>query len=74
VTRSLEESRGYDHPAPGDDGWEAWLEGRTVSSEGIDLALVRDHLARTPGERLAVLERTVNDLLELRGGRWPEVP
>lgn len=61
-------------PAPGDADWPAWLEGQTVSAEGIDLALVREHLARTPGERLAVLERAVNDLLELRGGRWPDVP
>ena len=61
-------------PMPGDADWPAWLEGQTVSPEGVDLALVREHLARTPGERLDVLERAVNDLLELRGGRWPEVP
>jgi len=61
-------------PAPGDADWPAWLEGQTVSPEGVDLALIREHLARTPGERLEALERAVNDLLELRGGRWPEVP
>lgn len=60
-------------PAPGDADWTAWLEGQTTSSEGVDLVLVREQLARTPGERLEVLERAVNDLLELRGGRWPEV-
>lgn len=63
-----------DAPVPGDAHWQAWLEGQMVSSEGVDLALVHEHLARAPGERLEVLERTVNDLLELRGGRWPEVP
>jgi len=61
-------------PVPGDADWPAWLEGQTVSPEGVDLVLVREQLARTPGERLEVLERAVNDLLELRGGRWPEVP
>ena len=63
-----------DAPVPGDADWPAWLEGQMVSSEGVDLALVHEQLARTPGERLEVLERAVNDLLELRGGRWPEVP
>jgi hypothetical protein len=61
-------------PEPGDTDWPAWLESQTVSPEGVDLALIREQLARTPGERLEALERVVNDLLELRGGRWPEVP
>jgi hypothetical protein len=74
VTRLPEPPRTDDLPAPGDAEWETWLESRTVSSEGVDIALIREHLARTPTERLAILERTVNDLLELRGGRWPEVP
>lgn len=61
-------------PVQGDADWPAWLEGQAVSSEGVDLALVREQLARTPAERLEVLERAVHDLLELRGGLWPEVP
>jgi hypothetical protein len=61
-------------PAPGDADWPAWLERQTVSPEGVDLALVREHLGRSPDERLEALERAVNDLLELRGGRWPEIP
>lgn len=61
-------------PTPGDADWPAWLESQAISPEGIDLALVREQLRRTPEERLAALERAVNDLLELRGGRWPEVP
>ncbi len=61
-------------PTPGDADWPAWLERQTVSATGVDLTLVREQLARTPEERLEALERAVNDLLELRGGRWPEVP
>jgi len=45
-----------------------------MSPEGVDRALVREQLDRTPEQRLEVLERAVNDLLELRGGRWPELP
>lgn len=61
-------------PAPGDAEWPDWLERRAVSSEGVDLELIREQLARTPDQRLEVLERAVNDLLELRGGKWPELP
>jgi len=60
-------------PEPSDGDWPAWLERQTVSPEGVDLSLIREQLARTPGERLEALERTVNDLLELRGGRWPDL-
>ena len=61
-------------PAPGDAEWPAWLERQAISPEGVDRALVREQLSRTPEQRLEVLERAVNDLLELRGGRWPELP
>jgi hypothetical protein len=60
-------------PEVDDPGYAAWVEGVTFSPEGIDRSLIWASLHRTPAERLAVLERTVNDLLELRGGRWPEV-
>lgn len=74
MSRTLDEATTDDPPAPGDESWEAWLEDQTVSAEGVDVALIREHLARSPGERLTILERAVNDLLELRGGRWPELP
>ena len=74
VTQSPESPATDRAPTPDDANWSEWLETQTVSAEGIDIALIREHLARSPGERLAVLERTVNDLLELRGGRWPELP
>jgi hypothetical protein len=62
-----------DAPAPGDAEWPAWLERQAISPEGVDRALVREQLSRTPEQRLEALERAVNDLLELRGGRWPEL-
>jgi hypothetical protein len=61
-------------PTPDDPGYVDWLERVAVSPEGVDRMLIWEHLQRTPTERLEVLERTVNDLLELRGGRWPELP
>ena len=60
-------------PEVDDPSYAAWVEGVTFSPEGIDRSLIWASLHRTPAERLAVLERAVNDLLELRGGRWPEV-
>jgi hypothetical protein len=60
-------------PAPDEPGYRDWVEGVVFSPEGVDRALIWEHLARSPGERLATLERAVNDLLELRGGRWPEI-
>jgi hypothetical protein len=62
-----------DAPVPGDSRWPAWLEREAISPEGVDRALVREQLSRTPEQRLEALERAVNDLLELRGGRWPEL-
>jgi hypothetical protein len=32
-----------------------------------------ESLHRTPSERLQILEDTVNEILRLRGGEWPEV-
>ena len=60
-------------PQPDDPGYAAWVESVAFSPEGIDRALIWSSLQRTPAARLEVLERAVNDLLELRGGRWPEV-
>jgi hypothetical protein len=59
-------------PTPDDLGYVDWLECVAISPEGVDRMLIWENLHRTPTERLEVLERTVNDLLELRGGRWPE--
>jgi hypothetical protein len=61
--------------APGvdDPGYAEWVESVALSAEGVDRSLVWASLDRTPAERLAVLERAVNDLLELRGGRWPAI-
>jgi hypothetical protein len=60
-------------PQPDDPAYAAWVEGVTFSPEGIDRSAIWTSLHRTPAERLAVLERAVNDLLELRGGCWPEI-
>ncbi|HSM51241.1 MAG TPA: hypothetical protein VLA75_07570 [Thermoanaerobaculia bacterium] len=60
-------------PDPGDPGYAAWVESVAISPEGIDRTLIWASLHRTPAERLAILERTVADLLELSGGRWPEI-
>lgn len=60
-------------PTPDDPGWEAWVESIAFSPEGVDRALIWASLARTPAQRLEILERTVNEILELRGGRWPEI-
>lgn len=59
--------------SPGEPGYEDWLEETLLSPEGIDRGAIWEHLHRTPEERLAVLERAVSDLLELRGGKWPEI-
>lgn len=59
-------------PAPGEPGYEEWVESVLFSPEGVDRALIWEHLHRSPEERLAILERTVKDLLELRGGQWPQ--
>lgn len=61
-------------PTPDDPRWEEWYERVAISPEGVDRMLIWQHLHRTPTERLAVLQRVVNDLLEMRGGRWPELP
>lgn len=60
-------------PTPDDPEWEEWYERVAISPEGVDRMLIWQHLHRTPTERLAVLQRVVNDLLEMRGGRWPEL-
>lgn len=60
-------------PAPDDPAYPAWVERVLVSPEGIDRGQIWESLRRTPAERLALLERAVNDLLALAGGRWPEV-
>jgi hypothetical protein len=61
-------------PTPDDPSYVEGLERVAISPEGVDRILIWENLQRTPTERLAVLERTVNALLELRGGRWPELP
>jgi len=60
-------------PDPDDPSYPAWVESFVFSPEGIDRGQIWESLDRTPAERLAVLERAVNDLLALAGGRWPEV-
>jgi hypothetical protein len=60
-------------PHPDDPGFADWVESVVFSREGVDRGQIWASLERSPEERLAVLERAVNDLLELRGGRWPEV-
>ena len=67
-------SGGGEAPSPDDPGYGEWLERVAFSPEGVDRTLILESLRRSPTERLAVLERTVNELLELRGGRWPELP
>lgn len=59
-------------PSPDDPSWADWVDVVTNSPEGVDRSLIWVSLHRSPGERLAVLERAVADLLELRGGVWPE--
>lgn len=59
-------------PTPDDPGWAAWVESLTFSAEGVDRSSIWIQLHRSPEERLGVLERAVADLLELRGGVWPE--
>ena len=41
--------------------------------KGIDRTLIWASLHRTPAARLAALERAVADLLEISGGRYPEI-
>jgi hypothetical protein len=62
-----------DAPSPDDPRWADWVEALTVSAEGVDRSQIWASLQRTEDERLEVLERAVADLLELRGGAWPEV-
>jgi len=60
-------------PSPDDPGWAAWVESLAISAEGVDRSSIWVSLHRSPDERLAILEQAVADLLELRGGAWPEV-
>jgi hypothetical protein len=60
-------------PSPDDPSWADWVEALTVSDEGVDRSQIWASLHRSENERLEVLERAVADLLELRGGAWPEV-
>jgi len=60
-------------PLPGELGHETWLEGVASSPEGVDRATIWKFLDLSPVERLRWLESMVNDLLELRGGKWPEI-
>lgn len=65
-----------DAPTPDDPGYAEWVERVwperfPVSPEvfqEIDRALILENLRRTPSERLAHLERRVNELLKPRGG------
>ena len=38
------------------------------SEDGVDLSLIRWMLSLTPGERLEVLEKAANEILQLRAG------
>lgn len=60
-------------PAPGDPAWSEWVESQALTPAGVDRSQIWASLHRTPDERLAVLERVVADLLELRDGAWPEI-
>lgn len=60
-------------PHPDEPGYAEWVEKNAFSPDGVDRTQIWASLHRTPAERLEILERAVNDLLELRGGRWPEV-
>lgn len=60
-------------PIPGEPGYDEWLERAAISPEGVDRAAIWEFLDVSPVERLQWLEGTVNDLLELRGGEWPEI-
>lgn len=60
-------------PEPEDPAYPGWLESVAISPEGVDRTQIWRSLHRTPAERLAVLERAVDDLLDLAGGRWPEI-
>ena len=60
-----------DAPEVDDPRYPEWVERVTLSPDGVDRSLVWASLHRTPAERLEILERAVNDLLELRGGCWP---
>ncbi len=60
-------------PEPGDPAWEAWVESVVFSPEGVDRSQIWASLHRTPDERLAILQRAVNDLLRLRGAAAPEL-
>lgn len=60
-------------PLPGEPGYESWIEKVVSSPEGVDRAAIWKFLDISPVERLQWLEGTVNDLLELRGGEWPEI-
>lgn len=60
-------------PALDDPAYPGWVESVHFSPEGVDRGQIGESLHRTPLERLEVLERAVNDLLALAGGRWPEV-
>lgn len=56
-----------------DAGYWDWAERVLFSAEGVDRASIWASLHRTPAERLALLEEAVKTVLELRGGRWPEL-
>jgi hypothetical protein len=60
-------------PSPDDPGYADWVEDVGFTADGVDRGLIWASLHRSPAERLATLERAVSDLLELRGGRWPEI-
>lgn len=60
-------------PDPGDPAWSEWVESQALSPAGVDRSQIWASFRRTPDERLAVLERAVADLLELRDGAWPEI-
>jgi hypothetical protein len=60
-------------PSIDDPGYDEWYQRVAVSPEGVDRMQIWESLHRTPSERLQILEDTVNEILRLRGGEWPEV-
>lgn len=47
-------------PAPEDPGYAAWAERVVFSPEGVDRALIWEHLHRSPAERLEALQAFVD--------------
>ncbi|MBI4815643.1 MAG: hypothetical protein HY791_05275 [Deltaproteobacteria bacterium] len=60
----MTESEQRPSDSPGSDE-RPWLE-LPVSNEGVDLTQIREFLRRTPAERLELLVKSANNLIELK--------